>query len=138
MSVQLRGGTPRAVRLTAASRRGTVTTAGIPVTCEVTPQAPAGRTNYVRIRNLGANPIRVYFTEAYFTADGPEGYVTVDAAGAVNGRDVLDGPMDIDDDQQPNKATPPIAVRNQSRPIIYLRGAGGSSDCEVLFYHRRG
>ncbi len=56
MTVQIRGGFPRTLRLT-------VTTTFDPYRLDL------GRTNYLQILNRGANVLRIYWSQADMTAD---------------------------------------------------------------------
>ena len=99
MAVELRGGIPRVFR-------GTIQTTGY----DTAGHRFAAVTKYVRIRNYGANVLRVYFLEEDYTNDA--GYLEV-----ANGT-VVEGPMELE--------------------RIWLRAVSGATDVEILSFARRG
>jgi len=73
-------------------------------------------TQFVKARNEGAFPIRLYFTEADFDADS--GYVTVPVSAAATPYGQWEGPVENDN--------------------FWMRGVGGSASIELTLFQRRG
>lgn len=78
-------------------------------------------TLYMKIRTTAGNAVRVYFTEADFTAD--ENYVLVPVAGPSYPNGEWDGPVET-------------CAGDHSD--IWLRGNGGDAPFELVAFQRRG
>lgn len=146
-SVVQRGGIPRVVRCTAANSLGiTGSGGGIAVGCPVDSQyGTMGRTNYIQILDVSGASIRLYFTRRAFEADAQllatDGYITLPVAADSTwlGRLAWEGPADITEGNPgstPVPSTPPVAVRDQALPLIFLRSTGVTASATVVFYHR--
>ena len=76
---------------------------------------------FLKIRNQGANPARVYFTEQDF--DNDENYIVVPIIAAETPHGEWEGPVE---------------THEGARANIYVRGDGGSTDLEIVLFQRRG
>jgi len=108
----LRGGIPT-VRLVAA------TTGTVPLGGKIVP--PPSDINYLKIRAL-ANPCFVYFTEADYIAH--TNYITVPIAAAATPHGEWEGPVEM--------------IHGSAHSDLWVRGSGGTSNVEIVFFQRRG
>jgi hypothetical protein len=77
--------------------------------------------SHLKIRNLGSNPVKLYFTEIDFTAD--ENYVTIPIAAAITPYGEWEGPVE---------------TTSGDRDSIWLKSTAGSSNIELVSFQRRG
>lgn len=76
---------------------------------------------YLIVRNQGANPARLYFIEQDYVDD--VNYVVIPVAAATAPHGEWQGPVETAQDTHAD---------------LYLRGAGGSTDIELVSFQRRG
>ena len=114
MSLVIRGGIPRVQRLT-------VDTTGAAV-------APPFPVNYIQIRNLGAEVVRISFTTEDFAAAPSEpNYRTLAAtASPEDAASVWEGPAEM---VYPNNSA--------TSDGIFLRAEANNTTVEVVFYQKR-
>ena len=116
-AVQLRGGAPHVVR-EAVDATGRLY------------RLPFD-TFWMKIRNKGANVIRLYFTLADFTADA--NYVEIPIAAAATPHGEWDGPVELIPLQIQAAPTDPIQVEKG----VWMKSAAGST-VELVAFQRRG
>ena len=76
---------------------------------------------FLKIRNKGANPARLYFTEEDYTAN--ENYVVIP----------------VEDQKTPwGQWEGPVETSEGPRADIFVRGVGGTTTLEIVLFQRRG
>ena len=116
-AVHERGGIPVIQRVTVA-----VSPAFSPIMVQDDELQKRGRTMWITIQNVGANPARIFFTEEAATAN--VNFWTL----AVNG--VLEGPWEARSNPLPAGSS---QITNNNPGHIWVAGVGGATDIEVIF-----
>lgn len=120
MSVEIRGGVPRTLNLSAAAAPG------------ATVNLPFG-TKFLQIYNLGANPVRIYWTEKDLNDDA--NFITLTANAGT--RDFWEGPAEV----QSQSGCEPDDVRGEANNWgnrFFVEGQGGASNIEVTAFAKLG
>lgn len=100
---------------------------GVPVVRRVTADTTGRKVRlpfyllHLKVRNAGAVPARLYFTEQDYTAD--ENYVVVPIVAASTPYGEWEGPVETHEGDRAN---------------LYVKGDGGSTDLEIVLFQRRG
>jgi len=105
--VQVRGGVPHVVR-------DSIDTVGRKV-------KPPFYINHLKVRNLGGAPVRLYFTEADYTADA--NYVVIPIAAAITPYGEWEGPVE---------------TTAGDRECLWLKSPSGTNAIELVAFQRRG
>jgi hypothetical protein len=89
------------------------------------------QTFWLKVRNKGANPARLYFTLADFTADTL--YVEIPVAAAATPYGEWEGPVELIQHQTQTTPSSPVEVQLG----VWLRSAAGTT-IELVAFQRRG